>query len=89
MQTFSDFIGKRFEYNENNDSNLLNNTNYYKEFLDLLSNFIESKNDQGLQQMINHFKQNNKIDNFNDDSGLGTLSGVLNRPNNLPPNMGG
>jgi hypothetical protein len=39
--------------------------------------------------MMNHFKQNNKIDNFNDDSGLGTLSGVLNKPNNLPPNMGG
>jgi hypothetical protein len=110
MQTFSDFIGKRFEYNENNDSNpqvvsqkiaksakdlediiskILNNTNYHKEFLNLLSDFIESKDDQGLQQMINHFKQNNKIDNFNDDSGLGTLSGVLNRPNNLPPNMGG
>jgi len=110
MQTFSDFIGKRFEYNENSDSNpkvvsqknaksakdlediiskILNNTNYHKEFLNLLSDFIESKDDQGLQQMMNHFKQNNKIDNFNDDSGLGTLSGVLNKPNNLPPNMGG
>jgi hypothetical protein len=98
MQTFSDFIGKRFEYNENSDSNpqvvsqknaksakdlediiskILNNTNYHKEFLNLLSDFIESKDDQGLQQMMNHFKQNNKIDNFNDDSGLGTLSGVL------------
>jgi hypothetical protein len=110
MQTFSDFIGKRFEYNENSDSNpqvvsqknaksakdlediiskILNNTNYHKEFLNLLSDFIESKDDQGLQQMMNHFKQNNKIDNFNDDGGLGTLSGVLNKPNNLPPNMGG
>jgi hypothetical protein len=66
---------------------ILNNPNYFKKFMEATKVFISDVKDNNLNNMMqnlqNGIKQNEK------DEGLGQLQGALDKPNNLPPNMGG
>ena len=66
---------------------ILNNPNYFKKFMEATKEFISDVKDNDLNNMMqnlqNGIKQNEK------DEGLGQLQGTLDKPNNLPPNMGG
>lgn len=108
MQTFTDFINRRFGLMENDDQNqqivptkmikksielekiihiILENPNYFDKFYTMIKEFVENVQDNDLHHMLQDLEESIKQDDK--DKGLGQLAGELNKPNNLPPNMGG
>ena len=108
MQTFSDFINRRFGYNENTDQNqqvvpeetikksmelekiihlILDNPNYFKKFFETVKEFVYDLRDNDLQAMMQNLQDN--FEQYSKNKGLAQETGVLDKPNNLPPNMGG
>jgi hypothetical protein len=108
MQTFADFINRRFGLNENNDQNqqlvpakmfkkskdlekiihiILENPNYFDKFYNAVKEFVEDVQDNDLHHMLEDLEDSIKEDEK--EKGLGQLAGELDKPNNLPPNMGG
>ena len=66
---------------------ILDNPNYFDDFFKKVKEFVEEVRDNDLFNMIENLK--NQIENDKKDKGLGLISGILDKPNNLPPNMGG
>lgn len=66
---------------------ILKNPNYYDDFFKKIQEFIEDVKDNDLYNMIENLKD--QIDNDDKDTGLGAIDGISDKPNNLPPNMGG
>lgn len=64
---------------------ILINPNYYKEFFQVVEEFVNDIKDNELAQRIEDLKQNNLQDEEN--KGLAQEEGILDKPNNLPPNM--
>ena len=66
---------------------ILDNPNYFKKFFETVKEFVSDVKDNDLEAMMQNLQ-----DNFEQDSkikGLAQESGISNKPNNLPPNMGG
>jgi|LakMenEpi03Aug12_release.lakeMendotaPanAssembly.Ray.scaffolds.fasta_scaffold71093_2 hypothetical protein len=66
---------------------ILENPNYFKKFVDVTKEFVEEIRDEHLKREIENFEEENKDDE--EDKGLAQETGILDRANNLPPNMGG
>ena len=108
MQTFTDFISKRFGFKEEFEQNqqivptkmqkkakvlediihaILDNPNYFDDFYKKIKEFVNEVRDNDLSNMMDNLKS--EIEEDNKDTGLGIISGISDKPNNLPPNMGG
>ncbi len=65
---------------------ILDNPNYFDEFYKKVKEFVEEVRDNDLSNMLDNLKS--EIEEDSKDKGLGLISGISDKPNNLPPNMG-
>lgn len=66
---------------------ILENPNYFKKFVNAIEDFVEEINDEYLKAEMEKFDEEIKDDE--DNKGLAQETGISDKANNLPPNMGG
>jgi len=66
---------------------ILENPNYFDDFFDSVKDFVHEVRDNDLAERLQNLKDDVKQDNK--EKGLAQEEGISDKPNNLPPNMGG